>query len=105
MIPRSFATSPNYVLVSNAHSVHSVTDSWSTETERAQWILSVQSREAWLADFSSGVRWAVPCLDDGRQHFACHPRLHPHLHGVPDHSVQNLALISAFVEYAVRSKC
>lgn len=68
---------------------------WLTETERAKWVLSVQSREAWLVDLSSGVRWAVSCLDDGRQHPAGHPRLHPHLHGVPDHSV--LHFIYAFV--------
>lgn len=68
-----------------------------TETERAQWILSVQPGEAWLADFSSGVRRGVSCLDDGRQHPAGHPCLHPDLHGVPDHSVQHFPLVFIFV--------
>lgn len=65
---------------------------WSAETERAQRILRVQSREAWLADFSSGLRRAVSCLDDGRQHLAGHPCVHPDLHGVPDHGVPTVLL-------------
>lgn len=66
---------------------------WLTETECAQWILCVQSGEAWLADFSFGVGRTVSCLDDGCQHPASHPGLHPHLHGVSDHSVQHLLLV------------
>lgn len=59
------------------------------ETERAQRILGVQPREARLGDFPSGVGWAVSSLDDGRQHPASYTRLHSHLHGVPDNSVDD----------------
>uniref|UniRef100_A0A3Q1FW28 Solute carrier family 4 member 2a n=1 Tax=Acanthochromis polyacanthus TaxID=80966 RepID=A0A3Q1FW28_9TELE len=65
---------------------------WPTETERAQWILRIQSGEAWLADLSSGLRRPVSSLDDGRQHPAGHPGLHSDLHGVPDHSVRPFSL-------------
>lgn len=63
-----------------------------TETECTKWILSVQSREAWLADFSSGLRRPISCLDDGSKHLASHPCLHPNLHGVPDYSVPTFIL-------------
>lgn len=64
----------------------------STETECTKWILSVQSGEAWLVYFSSGLRRPISCLDDGGQHLSGHSCLHPDLHGIPDHSVQTFIL-------------
>lgn len=75
-----------YMKLVSGHSVNS-SPFWTTETQRAQWILRVQSGQTRLAGFSSGFGWTVPSLDDGSQHPTSHPGLHPHLHGVPDHSV------------------
>lgn len=66
------------------------------EAERAQRLFGVQSREAWLAGFSSGLRWTVSCLDDGCQCPARCPRLHPYIHGVPDYSVKNSFCLHLF---------
>ena len=78
---------------------------WLTEAERAQWVLGVQSGETRLADFSSGLGRTVSCLDDGSQHPASHPGLHPHFHGVPDHSVQHYSLNLQLVVINVRLYC